>query len=224
VSARNLPSPKELLKLLKAVLAGDEQAQHALYEMCNPQFRNFARKFLLRHGCSLPDHSSEITDSAWSSIFINLGALRQFNSFIPWGLRIVRNEAYGHLRQCIATQQHEVPIDSLNKRASDESQEKEITFEAASIVSTDKQFFAALLAREILELAKEISTKLYDILYLQMTEDLDLFAVAQCLGISYGSARTIRSRGIRELKKRLAEKSVEEKLKKRLAKKKKDIE
>lgn len=213
---RKLPS---LAALITAALAHDERAQQELYELFNARFQRFASRFLSRQGCCVPEqHSFGVVSAAWGNIFNSLGALWSPANFNSWALQIVRNDANEHLRQCIR-QQHEVSFDSLKKKSSDESGEKEIPFDPPSLVDDDTVISNALLADEILHIAADISPKLYAILNLQLVEGLALPAIAKHIGETYDNTRTIRSRGLQELRRRVTGKMNE--LKKRLDKKKK---
>lgn len=220
MNARNLPS---LAQLVAAVLAAEEGAQRALIERCDPRFQRTASSYLWRKGCcESSKHGSDAVSLAWGKIFDGLGSLREPEKFARWGLSIVKNEANEHLKRCIDTQNHEIPLASLNGKTSDESGEQATAFEPASIVNSATVIFNALLADEILTLAKEISPKLYEILRLQRVHDLTLSAIAERIGETPANTRIIRSRGIRELKKRLAKK--EKELEGKSRRKKTDIE
>lgn len=220
MKTHKIPSREDLIEQAQAE---DERAQQEIHELFNPRFHEFGVKFLLRHGCCVPSqHVFGVVNAAWGSVFKNLGALRNPNKFYWWGLKIVRNSANNHLSQCIR-QQSEIPFSSLKKNSHDGSGEQETSLDPPSLISDEETIFQAILADESLNFAKEISPVFHDILRLQLEDDLDLRAVARHIRKSYENTRSIRSRGMQELIKKMAGKK--EELKRRAPrKKKKDIE
>lgn len=204
MQSRQFPS---LAALVEAASTGDARAQHELHERFNPRFGAFANYLLSRKGCCQPhQHSLDVLNAAWGNIFHSLGKGKLWSpsNFYKWGRGIVYNETNNHLGSCIEQQNFEIPIASLTRTSSDESGEREIPFEPASLVDDRTVIDNGLLADEILSVASEISPKFHAILYLQVTNDLGLKEIAGRIGESYDNTRTIYSRGIKQLRRKMA--------------------
>lgn len=197
-----------LEELIAGVRSGDEQARQSLYESFNPQFHTLASNYLRQHGSGVLDDCQEVINSAWANIFKSIDQLHDPNHFVPWARRILINEANRHLRRTINTQRHEVHFDDILKKDPDGAQGQELPFESEPLVDRVAVFDATRLADKVLTISYDISPKFYRILLMRWTEDLDFREIARRIGESYGNTRTIYSRGMRELKRRLAEEGI----------------
>jgi DNA-directed RNA polymerase specialized sigma24 family protein len=203
VSSRDT-SPLE--ELVRAVQAGDERAKHALYEQFNQLLQKYAHEYLRKCGCRTPSrHSSGITQSAWINVFKNIHQLKCAGSFVVWARKIVINKANEHLEQCIKT----IPFAFLNGNSSHDAPEEGQPSKFATIYDPRPVMFSNLQVDEIRKLGRAISSKLGAILDLQITEDLDLHAIARRIGETYVNTHNIYYRGIAQIKKRLEEKNEE---------------
>lgn len=200
---RKIPS---LATLVGKASNKDSRAQRELIDHYDPQFRAFVKDYLSQKGCSRhQEHANGIVDMAWGLIFKNLDRMYSPNNFDGWSSRILINESNWHLERCIKWQK-EVSFESLKKISSDESGEKEISFDPPSLVNDAVVTYYAVLADQILTEAAKVSPKLHAILFLQYKEGLDLKEIAQRRGESYDSIRSFLSRSheIRELRRRMA--------------------
>jgi RNA polymerase sigma factor (sigma-70 family) len=171
---------------------GDEQAKQRLYEEFKPRFYRFARYYLKQKGCQQPDdHILDVENTAWFKIFDNIEGLKNPDSFVFWGIRIIEREALDHLKLCIKAQQTTTSLEEVQK------------LPPAQIFNADKVLVSSILVEEILTIAPEISQVFADILRLHLKEGLDFHEIAALLGESYEKVRNIYYRGLVKLKARL---------------------
>lgn len=204
MKSREHPS---LATSVEAARAEDEQARRELHERVNPRFERFADNFLWRKGCRpAAEHGPEVVNDAWVVIFDKLDTLKSADSFLPWGFEIIRSKGTDHLRQCIKQQRHEVSINSLNRKSSDESGERDIPFDPPSVVDLEGMSAGAEFVDEVWRMAERISPKFYEILKLRVVEGMNMHEIADRIGESHQNTRNIYNRKMKVLQKRLARK------------------
>jgi RNA polymerase sigma factor (sigma-70 family) len=179
-----------LEELLEAVSAGDEGAKQRLCQRYDFNLCGFARYYSSLKGCRAPDdHSRDINQTAWETIFRSIIQLRDPNSFVPWAKQIIRREVIEHVsgpKGCWKGQQN---IDSL---------EEAQRLSSAGIVPAHELIMRAVLVDEVFDLAETFHPKLPKIMRLRI-EGLGFKEIALSVEESYGNVRTIYSRGLKEL-------------------------
>lgn len=97
-----------LSDLLDAVAAGDVKAKESLYKRFEPSFQRTVKHLLQQKGCRNPEEDGpEVGSGAWRKTFLNVGSLKDADSFALWTNQIIRNEVNAHLRHCLNSAQPE---------------------------------------------------------------------------------------------------------------------
>ena len=184
---KNFPS---LLDLIERVIAGDEAAQDDLMSRYADELLRFINHFLFTCGCpnSRVD-SLEVANWTWFKALDpeKLKILRDPGSFRAWLYAVARNFAIAHLRICV--RHRPVAIDDVYLSGRQDG----------VLVSTKEQLEQNVLVQEILEIAKGLNSNLHWILILTLSGHPDV-EIAEFLGIRTAYVRTIRSRGLIQIR------------------------
>ena len=183
---KRVPSDSELLVAIKK---GNSEAVEELWRRHHSALRRMTIGYLEGKGCRDPrDHAEEVKTRAWINIFRYLSNQGDVNKFNAWRDTIARNEAKEHLRSCINEQNTSVEL------------EDETLLPKARINEYYESRDAAIDADKMLTLAKDISSQFVVVFQLHNVDELSFEEIADRLGKSKESVRSIYYRGLRRLK------------------------
>lgn len=182
--AKLIPSDGELLD---AVQKGSEERTEELVHRWNSTLSKLITTYLAAKGCSYPDeHADGTITNTWLTVFHSIKTLRDVSNFGAWLSAIARRKAIEHLRECLREQNTSLDL------------------EGKPIVSADKLIENVKLAKEIIELAERISPRFAQIISLRFVEGFSFNEIADQLGEDEAALRTIYSRGLFKLRRKLS--------------------
>lgn len=175
-------------ELIKAVIAGNEEAVHNLYQKHHSSLFAYGRNFLSRNRCISPDfHCGDIDNRSWDKGLRKIDTLKDHDRFVPWMYKIIKREAIQHLKDCVKDWR---PIDD---RTPD------------GVIPINQVIESAQQAEIILKLARSISSRFARIFYAREVEGQTLREIAAELGETYVNVRNIYYRGLKRLREMLDE-------------------
>jgi len=179
-----------LANLIKGAIAGDEAAQRDLMSLFADELLRFIIHFLSTHGCANAQVDSlEVANWTWFKATDpkTLENLKDPGKFRSWLYTVAKHCAIAHLRTCV---RHRPPdIEDLYPSGIPDG----------ALVTTDEQLKQDELVEEILEIAKGLDSNLHWILTLQLSDTPDV-KIAEFLTISRENVRTIRRRGLIQIR------------------------
>jgi RNA polymerase sigma factor (sigma-70 family) len=176
-------------ELIKAFLAGSQEAVDSLYKKHHSSLFNYGRSFLSRNRCNSPDfHGGDIDNRAWHNGLTKIDTLKDLEAFPAWMRTIIRHEAIQHLKDCVKDGQ---PLDDQTPDG--------------HVIPIDQVIESAQQAEAILKMARSISPRFGQIFYARDVEGQKLKDIAADLGDTYVNVRNIYYRGIKRLRKMLEE-------------------
>ncbi|MBP8128607.1 MAG: sigma-70 family RNA polymerase sigma factor [Candidatus Hydrogenedentes bacterium] len=179
-------------ELALALKAGDREAFEELVR--RHQGRVYAVAYRLTGN---REDALDVAQDAFLKAFRKIGYWRPIGGFLPWLLRLTRNQAIDHLRRR-ERRRHE-PLEEASR-----AQRDGMTAETAP-VTTD----AAVRAREIDQRVREALVRLSPsqstVFILRHYEGLALAEIAEQLGCTVGSVKVHLFRALKKLRKELAD-------------------
>lgn len=168
-----------------------EERAKELHRRYNAVLLSFTRRYLLAGGCRNPGECAlDINQSTWDII---VRKFDQFHFFVPWAKKIIEHQVVAHVSDPNGCKSQNESLDTLTESNA---------LPAALIIPAQKSVEAVLLFREILAHAAKLDPILPRIIELKC-EGFDFKAIGKEVGESAGNARTILSRGLLKLRKKL---------------------
>lgn len=173
-------------QLIKNFLGGDDLAFEQLLKKYLPPVYNFLNQ-LTKDSSALDDLTQITFIKAWK----NLSRFNPDKKFKVWLFAIAKNTAWDYLKK-----KRTIPFSSFSDQEGNNRLEE---------ISEDKILPDELLEKE--ELAQELEKKLKEIpdhyriiLVMRYKDDLSLSKIADILGISYNTIKSLHQRGLIKLK------------------------
>jgi len=178
----NFPS---LTELIICVIAGVEEAQWTLLNLCESHIFPYIRNQLEKNRCvDPPQDSLDVANLICYKALDpkNLKSLKNPEAFFGWLNTTTKREVIAHLRKCTKNQ----PVELKD-------------YDASAPVTSEQMIEASDFIQKILIRAKNVDKRLYNILVLQLQGFTDQ-DIAEQMGISQQNVRSIRHRKLLKLK------------------------